>query len=217
MNVENFKPTINEKNKDMFFAFGDIETGGLNQRLPNQKLGMEYYCIFEIAFIVTDRNLNPIGKPLRIVINQSEEDIQKSSKWALEQHTKSGLLDEVRRSTITLQQAEKMVMEYFKSLGIEKYDRESRKGAIFAGNSIMLDRDYFMAQTPELHDYMHYRQLDVSAFALACRAFYPEVAELAIKNKTLTHLALKDIEECIEEMRVYRDKLFFEPQMLLAA
>lgn len=217
MNFENFNPVVNKDNQDMYFAFGDIETGGLNQRLPNQKLGMEYYCIFEIAFIVTDRNLNPIGEPLRIVINQSEEDIQKSNPWALEQHTKSGLLDEVRRSTITLSQAEQMVIEYFKSLGIEKYDRKSRKGAIFAGNSIMLDRDYFMAQTPEIHNYMHYRQLDVSVLALACRAFYPEVAELAIKHKTRTHLALKDIQECIEEMRVYRDKLFFEPQILLAA
>lgn len=202
------KSITTDKNAGMRFAFGDIETGGLNERLDNGQLGMEYYPIFEIAFIITDRDLNQIGEPIRIVIHQTEEEIAKSHPWALEQHTKSGLLDEVRKSTITLSEAQDMIIAHMKALGVDKYDHKQRTGAIFAGNSLMLDRDYFMAQMPTLHGYMHYRQLDVSAFAISCRAWAPELEDLAMSVKKGTHLALVDIQECIDEMRIYRDHLF---------
>ncbi len=189
---------------NMFFLFGDIETGGLDERLKNGKLGMEYYPIFEMAFILTDSQLNQIGEPLRLVIHQDEEAIARSSEWALKAHTKSGLLDEVRASTLSLAQAEQRVIEHLKALAILKYNRDTREGAIFAGNSLKLDRNYFMAQTPTLHDYLHYRQLDVSAFALGARAWNPALAEKAVSGKNFSHKALQDIEECIEEARVFK-------------
>lgn len=185
-----------------YLLFGDIETGGLNGRIENGKLGMEYYPIFELAFIVTDANLEQIGEPLRLVVHQSEDNINKSHAWALDAHEKTGLLKEVRLSELTLERAEKRVIAWLMSLGIKKYNRKDKTGAMFAGNSIMFDRSYLMCQMPELHEYMHYRQLDVSALALATRLWKPELEKQVVKN--YKHEALADIKETISELKVYR-------------
>lgn len=187
-------------------VFGDIETGGLNGRLDNGELGMEYYPIFELAFIVTDSNLNQIGEALRLVIHHSDEDIAKSHEWALKTHEESGLLAEVRASKITLSDAEQLIIEHLKSLGINSYNRKEKTGAIFAGNSIMFDRTYLMCQMPKLHEYFHYRQLDVSAIALAARCWMPTLESKV--NKHYRHEALADIQETIDELKVYKSALF---------
>jgi oligoribonuclease (3'-5' exoribonuclease) len=191
-----------------YFLFGDIETGGLNGRLDNGELGMEYYPILEVAFIVTDNNLEQIGEPLRIAIHQNEEDIAKSHEWAIKTHTESGLLDDVRASSITLADAEQITIDYLKDLGINAYDRKTKTGAVFAGNSIMFDRSYFMCQMPVLHEYLHYRQLDISGFALAARAWSPELEEKITSEKKYQHEALADIKESIAELKAYRAALF---------
>ncbi|MCL1088056.1 oligoribonuclease [Shewanella profunda] len=193
---------------DQFFLFGDLETGGLNGRLDNGQLGMEYYPIFEVAFIVTDSELNQVGEALHIVIHQDDESIARSHEWAIDVHTKSGLLAAVRASLVSLSQAEQMVIEHLKALGIPKHDRKSKTGVVFAGNSIMFDRSFIMCQMSELHEYMHYRQLDISALGLAARAWAPEVERNAIKAKLYQHEALADIRESIAELKYYRDKLF---------
>ncbi|MCS6114477.1 oligoribonuclease [Shewanella baltica] len=192
----------------MYFIFGDLETGGLNGRLDNGQLGMEYYPIFEVAFIVTDTELNQVGEALHIVIHQDDESIARSHEWALDVHTKSGLLDAVRASSVSLAQAEQMVIEHLKALGIPKHDRKAKTGVVFAGNSIMLDRSFIMCQMPELHEYMHYRQLDISALGLAARAWAPEVERKAVEAKQYQHEALADIRESIAELKYYRDELF---------
>jgi oligoribonuclease (3'-5' exoribonuclease) len=191
-----------------YFLHGDLETGGLNGRIENGKLGMEYYPIFELAFIVTDLNLEQVGEPLRLVIHHNDDDINKSHEWAIKTHTESGLLNEVRLSTLTLEQAEQRIIEHLKALGIESYDSKEKTGAAFSGNSIMFDRSYIMCQMPKLHEYLHYRQLDISALALAARAFKPELEKEITSKKQYKHEALADIRESIAELKMYRSALF---------
>lgn len=194
------------KTNNIYFAWLDFETGGLNGRLDNGHLGMDYYPIFEVALIVTDSQLNQVGESLRLVINQNEERIAESSEWAVDTHTKSGLLDEVRSSKLSLKDAEHAIISHLQTLGIDSYDRKKKSGAILAGSSIMFDRTFMMCQMPELSDYLHYRQLDVSAFNLAVRAFRPEIEDKV--QKQYKHEALADIQETIDEFKVYRDSLF---------
>jgi oligoribonuclease (3'-5' exoribonuclease) len=192
----------------MYFLFGDIETGGLNGRVENGQLGMEYYPIFELAFIVTDSELNEVGEPLRIVVHQQPEDIEKSHEWALKTHKESGLISEVHDSPYTLEEAEQLIIAHLESLGFKPYDRKTKEGLVFAGSSIMFDRSYIMCQMPKLHEFLHYRQLDVSAIALAARAFKSELEKTARKAKEYKHEALSDIRETIDELRLYRNELF---------
>lgn len=195
-------------NPGEYFLFGDIETGGLNGKLECGGLGMARYPIFELAFVLTDSNLNQVGDPLRIVVWQLEERIAMSDPWALDVHGKSGLLDEVRNSTVSLFEAEEQVLAWLDANGVESYNRKERTGAIFCGNSIMFDRDFIMCQMPELHNYLHYRQLDISAIALAARAWAPELANQAVEHKQYKHEAFADIQESIDELKCYRAELF---------
>ncbi|HDI3318778.1 TPA: oligoribonuclease [Vibrio cholerae] len=191
---------------NIFFAWLDYETGGLNGRLPNGQLGMDYYPILEVALIVTDGQLHQVGEPLRLVIHHSEERIAQCSEWAIETHTKSGLLDEVRASKISLQDAEHAIISHLMTLGIKAYDKQSKTGAILAGSSIQFDRSFMMCQMPELNDYLHYRQLDVSTFNIAVRQFAPHIEEMV--KKEYKHEALADIQETIFEFKQYVYHLF---------
>ncbi|MGI2024839.1 oligoribonuclease [Shewanella glacialipiscicola] len=194
--------------KEPYFLFGDIETGGFNDRLDNGQLGMEYYPIFEIALVVTDRELNQVGSALRVVVHQDETAISRSHQWAIDTHTKSGLLDEVRMSAWDLAGAEWQIIHHLRQMGIQAYNRETKQGVIFAGNSIMFDRSFILCQMPVLHQFMHYRQLDISALALAAIAWAPELAKEAIAAKQYKHEALADIRESIAELKCYRQALF---------
>ena len=194
------------KNNEIYLVWLDFETGGLNGRLPNEKLGMEFYPILEVALIVTDSKLNQVGESLRLVIHHSEARLAECSEWALDTHNKSGLIDEVRSSKLSLNDAEHAIISHLQTLGINSYDRKKKAGAILAGSSIMFDRTFMMCQMPELNDYIHYRQLDVSAFNLAVRMFKPEIEERV--NKEYKHEALADIQETIDEFKVYSEDLF---------
>lgn len=188
--------------------FGDLETGGLNERQPDGTLGAESLPIFELAFILTDANLNELAEPLRLVVHQPEEEIAKCDQWAIDTHTKSGLLDEVRASTLTLTDAEQQIIDWLKSNGIEGFKGRGSSGVWLGGNSIMLDRSFILAQMPKLHAFMHYRQFDVSMLAMAARLWAPEVEKKAIGGKQYRHEALADIRETIQELKTYREHLF---------
>lgn len=188
--------------------FGDLETGGLNERQPDGTLGAESLPIFELAFILTDAELKEIKEPLRLVIHQPEEEIAKCDQWAIDTHTKSGLLDEVRASTLTLADAEQQIIDWLKANGISEFKGRGSNGVWLGGNSIMLDRSFILAQMPKLHAFMHYRQFDVSMLAMAARLWAPEVEKAAVGGKQYRHEALADIRETIQELKVYAANLF---------
>ncbi|MTI13347.1 oligoribonuclease [Sansalvadorimonas verongulae] len=194
-------------NTETAFVWIDLETGGLNDRQKDGTLGCESLPILEIAVRVTDTELNELAVPFRLVIAQTEEELQKLGPWPMKTHTESGLLDSVRHGygRVELAEAEQQVISYLKGCGIEPYDRNARTGGIMCGSSIHFDRSYIMAQMPELHAYLHYRMIDVSAIAMAARYFAPELAGKACEHKTYKHEALQDIWESIQELRVYQE------------
>lgn len=195
---------FDQKNSHLLFL--DYETGGLNGRTESGALGCEHYPLLEVAAIITDSQLNEVGEPIRIAIYQDEIDLAAMSEWAIKVHTKSGLLNEVRNSKTTLQMAEELLLDKLQEYGINKYSRDTGKGAILAGSSINFDRSYMMAQMPALNDYLHYRQVDVSSINILVRIFKPEVSKLVVKE--YKHEALSDIRETIEELKIYQNQLF---------
>lgn len=188
-------------------AWLDLETGGLDGMQSNGIVGCIQYPILEIALIVTDSDLNLRDEAgIRVVIHHSETVLANMDSWALEHHQKSGLLDEVRASTIDIAQAEQMVIEYLKQNGATAYNRKTKSGTLMAGNSIKFDRNYLNCQMPELDSFFHYRQIDISSVALLCRLWKPEIEREVKKN--YHHLAFQDIKESIEEARLYRRLVF---------
>jgi oligoribonuclease len=116
-------------------------------------------------------------------------------------HAKSGLTEEVRRSTVTLGDAERMVLDY-----IKQYVPEPRTAPL-CGNSIATDRGFLARDMPLLDDYLHYRIVDVSSVKELTRRWYPRVY-FGQPAKGLAHRALADIQESIRELEYYRRTVF---------
>ncbi len=116
-------------------------------------------------------------------------------------HERSGLTEEVRRSTVPLAEAERLVLDYVRSHVPEP------RTAPLAGNSIATDRGFLARDMPELDAHLHYRMVDVSSIKELCRRWYPRVF-FAKPEKGLAHRALADIEESIRELDYYRRTMF---------
>src|SRR3954447_12744949 len=71
--------------------------------------------LIEIAALVTDGDLNILGDGVDVVIHADNEALVRMIDVVTEMHTRSGLVDEVRRSTVDLAQAEALVLDYVRT------------------------------------------------------------------------------------------------------
>ncbi|WP_074849307.1 oligoribonuclease [Gordonia westfalica] len=170
----------------------DCEMTGL--RLESDKL-------IEIAALVTDGDLNILGDGVDVVIHADDEALASMPDVVTKMHADSGLTEEVRKSTVTLAEAEKMVLDYIRK-------HVTTPGAVpLAGNSIATDRGFIARDMPELDAYLHYRMVDVSSIKELARRWFPKVY-FGQPDKGLAHRALADIRESIRELRYYRAAAF---------
>lgn len=160
--------------------------------------------LIEIAALVTDADLNVLGEGVDVVIHADDEALNGMVEVVARMHSRSGLTEEVRASTIDLATAEEMVLDYIRS------HVKQAKTAPLAGNSIATDRGFIARDMPTLDDYLHYRMIDVSSIKELCRRWYPRIY-YGQPEKGLAHRALADIEESIRELRYYRNTAFVPP------
>jgi len=158
-------------------------------------------ALIEIACLVTDGELNVLGDGVDVVIHADESALAGMPDVVRDMHALSGLTDEVRRSTIHLAEAEKLVLDY-----VRAHVPEPRIAPL-AGNSIATDRGFLARDMPELDAHLHYRMVDVSSVKELCWRWFPRVF-FAKPEKGLAHRALADIEESIRELNYYRHTLF---------
>lgn len=164
-------------------------------------LDLEKDKLIEIAALVTDSDLNILGDGVDVVIHADDADLDAMPDVVTKMHADSGLTDEVRRSAITVPEAEAMVLDYIRA-------HVTTSGAVpLAGNSIATDRGFIARDMPELDAYLHYRMVDVSSIKELTRRWYPRVY-FNQPEKGLAHRALADIRESIAELRYYREAVF---------
>ena len=154
--------------------------------------------IIEMATIITDGDLRVIAEGPVIVIHQSNELLDGMDEWNTRTHNKTGLVTKVKTSRVTERQAEIETLDF-----IQRHTLKNR--APLCGNSICQDRRFLYKYMPELSNWLHYRNIDVSSFKEVARQWSPSI--LGGFDKRATHQALDDIKESIEELRYYRDNL----------
>lgn len=157
--------------------------------------------LIEIAALVTDAELNILGEGIDVVIHTDDAALDGMIEVVAQMHSKSGLIEEVRASTVDIPTAETMVLDY-----IRGHVRQA-KTAPLAGNSIATDRGFIARDMPTLDNYLHYRMIDVSSIKELCRRWYPRIY-YGQPDKGLAHRALADIKESIHELRYYRRTAF---------
>lgn len=158
-------------------------------------------ALIEVAALVTDPDLTVLGEGVDVVIHADEAALAGMPEVVREMHAKSGLTDQVRASTVTVPEAEEMIMEY-----IARYVPDPRTAPL-CGNSIATDRAFLARDMPRLDAHLHYRMIDVSSIKELCRRWYPRVY-FGQPQKGLAHRALADIKESIRELEYYRRTVF---------
>ncbi|MGF1694065.1 oligoribonuclease [Vibrio kyushuensis] len=164
----------------------DLEMTGLDP---------ETHKIIEIATVVTDGELNILAEGPVLAIHQTEDELDKMDEWCTTTHNGSGLVERVRQSKVTEQQAISQTIEF-----LEKWVPKGKSP--ICGNSIGQDRRFLYKHMPELEQYFHYRYIDVSTLKELTRRWKPEVLDGF--SKSGSHLALDDIRESIAELQYYR-------------
>jgi oligoribonuclease len=167
------------------------------------------HVIVEIATLVTDDDLNIIEEGPDLVVHQDDTALAEMDPVVVEMHTKSGLLDAIRGSTMTLEDAGAQTLEF-----IKKHVTEARRVPL-CGNSIGMDRRFLAAYLPEIEEYLHYRSVDVSTVKELVKRWYPGLNNTR-PRKAGAHRALDDVLESISEMKFYRDNVFVPSVPILA-
>ncbi len=174
--------SVNENN----LIWIDLEMTGLDPERDR---------IIEIATLVTDANLNILAEGPVLAIHQSEQQLSLMDEWNVRTHTGSGLVERVRQSTLTEDDAVAQTLAF-----LELWVPAGKSP--ICGNSIGQDRRFLFHYMPLLEAFFHYRYLDVSTLKELARRWKPEI--LAGLKKKNTHQALDDIRESVAELAYYR-------------
>jgi oligoribonuclease len=158
-------------------------------------------ALIEVAALVTGPDLEILGEGIDLVIHADDAALDAMPEVVRDMHAKSGLTDEVRRSTVTMAEAEDAVLTYIRQFV------PNPRTAPLCGNSIATDRGFIARDMPALDDFLHYRMIDVSSIKELARRWYPRVY-FGQPRKGLAHRALADIRESIRELEYYRRTVF---------
>ena len=174
------------KKSDQNLVWLDCEMTGLD---PDKER------LIEIAVIVTGPQLTPRIEGPVLAIHQSDELLDQMDAWNKGTHGRSGLIDKVKASTVSEQDAETQVLAF-----LAKYLPKGT--STLCGNTISQDRRFLVKYMPRLEAFLHYRNVDVSTFKELAKRWRPEV--YAAFKKRQSHTALADVHESIDELEHYR-------------
>lgn len=154
--------------------------------------------LLEIAVVITGPHLQPRIEGPVLVIHQSAQLLGKMDAWNRGTHGKSGLIDKVKASSLSEEQAERVLLDF-----ISRY--VPKNASPLCGNTISQDRRFLVKYMPKLEAWLHYRNLDVSTLKELAKRWKPEVYNGF--KKAQSHTALADVHESIEELVHYREHL----------
>ena len=167
----------------------DLEMTGLD---PDEN------TIIEIATIVTESDLSIVAEGPNFAINVGDEELVKMDNWNVSHHTENGLLDRIAEAGVSMKKAELDTIEFLRQHCLEGTPP-------LCGNTIGQDRRFLRRYMPHLHDFFHYRSVDVTSIKILAKNWYPDVKTW---RKNSGHRALDDIRGSIEELTYYREHLF---------
>jgi oligoribonuclease len=178
-------------NDERRIAWVDVETTDLNPRTAE---------LLAVGCIITDGHLHEIAHA-EWIIYVPETALTRLPPVVLEMHTKSGLLERVRASTLS----PLSVRLHFASF-LDKWTPAKPK-PILAGSSVHFDRA-FLEHHFGMGDRFHHRHLDVSTLRVLAELYAPEAADAVLKAHRPAHLPLQDLEGSMDHFGKWRELLF---------
>ena len=163
------------------------------------------HVIVEIATLITDDELNLVAEGPELVVHATADELAAMDEFVTNMHTRSGLLEQIKASTVSLEEAGKQTMAF-----LQEHIAEARTVPL-CGNSIGTDRRFLASQLPEIEEFLHYRSVDVSTIKELARRWYPD-ALAKVPRKDGGHRALDDIRESLDELKYWRSAVFAAPE-----
>ncbi len=154
--------------------------------------------IIEAAVLITDPELNIIAHGPDLAIHRSDAELSVMNAWNRHTHHRSGLIQRVKASEVTIAQAEAEILEF-----VQQWT--AKQQAPLCGNSVHQDRRFLYGEMPRLIDWLDYRIIDVSTIKELAKRWYPDLEAFVKQDR---HRALEDIRESIAELRWYREQVF---------
>ena len=168
----------------------DLEMTGLDPQVNR---------IIEMATVVTDAHLNILATGPVLSIWQPSAHLDAMDKWNTSHHTKTGLVDRVKNSTMTEADAEAETLAF-----LEQYVPKGKSP--ICGNTVSQDRRFLFNYMPTLERFFHYRHIDISTVKELAKRWQPDLVKKFVKENK--HQALDDVLESIAELCFYRDNFF---------
>ncbi len=112
--------------------------------------------LVEIAVVVTDFELRPLDPGFQVVIRPSADALAHMNDFVTAMHETSGLIEEIPQG-ISLEEAEEQTLAY-----IRRFVPLERRAPL-AGNTIGTDRMFLAKYMPQVDQWLHYRNVDVSS------------------------------------------------------
>lgn len=154
--------------------------------------------ILQAAVVVTSSDLEPLAEAA-VDIQQPDAALSRMTPFVREMHTRTGLIERVRKSQTTLAEAERGLVDVVSRFAVAP--------AVLCGNSVWADRRFISRYMPVLDDLLHYRIVDVSSIKELAQRWYGPSAVFQ-KPDVGAHDAVVDIRNSIAELRHYRRTLF---------
>ena len=94
--------------------------------------------------MLTDGDLNILQKGPQLILHQPKEILDGMGEWCQQHHSQSGLIDACIASTIDVQSAEKLILEFLLKNNVVR-------GTIpLAGNSVHVDKQFLIKDMVEI-------------------------------------------------------------------
>lgn len=183
--------------------------------------------ILEIACIITDFDLKNIHEGISLstivylliskiywlgpdlVIHHPKSLLDAMGPWCMEQHSKSGLVEQVLNSKLSMAEAETKIINFIEEVTSSS---SNRKRLILAGNSVYVDRYFLEKDMPRLNALLDRSILDCSTLKELIYRFNSQIYCNAPMKGGNLHRALDDIRNSIKEFEYYKEHAFMENQ-----
>ena len=158
--------------------------------------------ILEIASLITTDNLEIIAEGPEITIHQPENHLEIMKEPVITMHRTNGLTEEVRKSTVSLEEAEAKTLNFIKG------NITTPHSSPICGNTVWMDRNFLRVHMPSISNYLHYRCLDVSTIKELAQRWVGKDFFENVPQKPTAHRANEDIKCSVEELKFYREHFF---------
>lgn len=172
--------------------FVDVETTGKNF----DKAVYRENKLLSISYLIVDEELNILNKN-SFILHHDKNISEEMNDYVKQMHAKTGLLNEVVKSKLTLKEVENKILQ-----DLEPY---SNGKIIPAGNNIQFDVEVVRRNLPLVFEKFHYSFFDITSVRKALSLIYPSQIKKIKDAKKLNHNSLVDCEDALNELKAILD------------